>query len=274
MSCAAGEVRPGDPPVHRPASARCAADTTGTGAPACMTDVTGDLRRLPSTTRRVPWSSMGRSSEWVQRAGPPLRFGAAPRPPRGGARSALSYDDVRVVLRRRAGVSWKLNDRPTDWKLFVLAASYVFYGWADWRFGLLLAGSTVGNWVLRQALFRARNDVARKRWMFCAVGLNLVVLGFFKYYGFFVESVLTVPAAAGLAATADARQMALPVGVSFFTFRAISYVVDVFRRDQDTVGLLDFAVYLSFFPHLVAGPIVRVVRVRPADQSSPPARRP
>ena len=167
------------------------------------------------------------------------------------------------------GVSWKLNDRPTDWKLFVLGASYVFYGWADWRFCFLLAGSTVGNWVLAQAVFRARNDANRKRWMLCAVGLNLIVLGFFKYYGFFVESALTVLEPLGLAATPMLIKVALPIGVSFFTFCAISYVVDVFRRHQDTVGLLDFAVYLSFFPHLVAGPIVRVSEFVPQMNHRP-----
>lgn len=167
------------------------------------------------------------------------------------------------------GVSWKLNDRPTDWKLFVLGASYLFYGWADWRFCFLLSASTVGNWVLAQAVFRARTDARRKRWMLLAVGLNLIVLGFFKYYGFFVESALSVLEPLGLAATPMLIKVALPIGVSFFTFCAISYVVDVFRGHQDTVSLLDFAVYLSFFPHLVAGPIVRVSEFVPQMNERP-----
>ncbi|MFN7149187.1 MAG: MBOAT family O-acyltransferase [Microthrixaceae bacterium] len=161
------------------------------------------------------------------------------------------------------GVSWKLNDRPFEWKLFVLAASYVFYGWADWMFCLLLAGSTVGNWLVAHAVARAAEPGPRKAWMLVGVGLNLALLGFFKYYGFFVDSVLAALEPMGLAPTALLVQIALPVGISFFTFCAISYVIDVFRDEQEPVALLDFAVYLSFFPHLVAGPIVRVSEFEP-----------
>ena len=161
------------------------------------------------------------------------------------------------------GVSWKLNERPVEWKLFVLAASYVFYGWADWMFCLLLAGSTLGNWLVAHAVARARDPRSRKGWMLVGVGLNLALLGFFKYYGFFVDSVLAALEPLGLAPTALLVQIALPVGISFFTFCAISYVIDVFRDEQEPVALLDFAVYLSFFPHLVAGPIVRVSEFEP-----------
>lgn len=161
------------------------------------------------------------------------------------------------------GVSWKLHDRPVEWKLFVLAASYVFYGWADWMFCLLLAGSTLGNWLVALAVARARDDRTRKAWMLVGVGLNLALLGFFKYYGFFVDSVLAALEPLGLAPTAMLVQIALPVGISFFTFCAISYVIDVFRDEQEPVRFLDFAVYLAFFPHLVAGPIVRVSEFEP-----------
>lgn len=161
------------------------------------------------------------------------------------------------------GVSWKLNDHPVQWKLFVLAASYVFYGWADWMFCLLLAGSTVGNWLAGLAVARARDDRSRKAWMAVGVALNLLVLGFFKYYGFFVDSVLALLQPLGLAPTALLVQIALPVGISFFTFCAISYVIDVYRDEQEPVTLLNFAVYLAFFPHLVAGPIVRVSEFEP-----------
>ena len=170
------------------------------------------------------------------------------------------------------GVSWKLNDRPFEWKIFVLASSYLFYSWADWRFCFLLAGSTVGNWLFAAAVHRARSDAGAKRWMLGGVGLNLVVLGFFKYYGFFVESALGVLEPLGLAATPLLIKVALPVGISFFTFCSISYVIDVFRQDQDPVGFLDFAVYLSFFPHLVAGPIGRVSEFEPQLRHRPDGR--
>jgi alginate O-acetyltransferase complex protein AlgI len=161
------------------------------------------------------------------------------------------------------GVSWKLNDRPLHWRLFVLAASYVFYGWASWRFCLLLLLSTVGNQVAAGAVHRARSDRARSRWLFVGVAFNLGLLGFFKYYGFFVDSVLALLEPLGLAPTALLIKVALPVGISFFTFCALSYVIDVYRGEQRPIPLLDFAVYLAFFPHLVAGPIVRVSEFAP-----------
>jgi alginate O-acetyltransferase complex protein AlgI len=161
------------------------------------------------------------------------------------------------------GVSWRLNDRPVQWRLFVLAASYVFYGWADWRFCLLLALSTLGNQIAVGGIHRGGDPSRRRRWMVTGVVFNLILLGFFKYYGFFVDSVLGLLEPLGLAPTALLVQVLLPVGISFFTFCALSYVIDVYREQQDPIPLLDFAVYLSFFPHLVAGPIVRVSEFAP-----------
>jgi D-alanyl-lipoteichoic acid acyltransferase DltB (MBOAT superfamily) len=172
-------------------------------------------------------------------------------------------------------VSWRLNDRPAapvSWKLWVLAASYVFYGWADPRFCLLLAGSTVLNWSVGLAIHRSTRASTAKGWLLLGVAANLAVLGFFKYYGFFVESVLALLEPLGLAATPLLISVALPIGISFFTFCAISYLVDVFRRQQDPVSLLDFGVYLSFFPHLVAGPIVRVSEFVPQLYRRPDGR--
>lgn len=164
------------------------------------------------------------------------------------------------------GISWRLSDRPLEWRLFVLAASYVFYGWWDARFCLLLAGSTVVNHLVVHAISRARTDRGARAAMVVGVVVNLVVLGFFKYYGFFVDSLLQALEPLGLAPTSLLIKVGLPIGVSFFTFCAISYVVDVYRQRQDPIPLLDFAVYLSFFPHLVAGPIVRVSEFAPQLQ--------
>jgi len=161
------------------------------------------------------------------------------------------------------GVSWRLVDRPLQWRLFVLASSYVFYGWWDARFCLLLAGSTVVNHAAVHLIARARTDRGARTAMTFGVAANLVVLGFFKYYGFFVDSLLQALEPMGLAPTALLIKIGLPVGISFFTFCAISYVVDVYRQEQEPIPLLDFAVYLSFFPHLVAGPIVRVSEFAP-----------
>jgi alginate O-acetyltransferase complex protein AlgI len=161
------------------------------------------------------------------------------------------------------GISWRLNDRPLQWRLFILAASYLFYGWWDPVFCLLLAGSTVGNHLAVMFIHRARTDRGAKVAMGIGVVGNLVLLGYFKYYGFFVDSLLAVLQPLGLAPTALLVKVALPIGISFFTFCAISYLVDVYRQEQEPIPLLDFAVYLSFFPHLVAGPIVRVSEFAP-----------
>src|SRR6478736_8512806 len=90
------------------------------------------------------------------------------------------------------GVSWQLRPHPDAWKLFILAASYVFYGWWDWRFCFLLAGSTVLNVLVSQRLVAAREQRPRRRWLIVGVTVNLVALGFFKYYGFFVDSLITM----------------------------------------------------------------------------------
>ena len=161
------------------------------------------------------------------------------------------------------GVSWRLNDRPLQWRLFVLASSYVFYGWWDPVFCLLLAGSTVGNHLFVHAIHRSRSDRGARTWMALGVAANVILLGFFKYYGFFVDSLLAALEPFGMAPTAILVKVVLPIGISFFTFCAISYLVDVYRQEQEPIPLLDFAVYLSFFPHLVAGPIVRVSEFAP-----------
>jgi alginate O-acetyltransferase complex protein AlgI len=154
-------------------------------------------------------------------------------------------------------LSWRLMRRPTWWKPFVLAASYVFYGWADTRFCLLLLGSTVVNQAFAEVLHRQTGQTARRWTVRAAVAANLGVLGWFKYYGFFVESFADALDTIGPRPALPLLQVALPVGISFFTFQAISYVVDVHRRAVTPAKPIDFAVYLAFFPHLVAGPIVR-----------------
>jgi D-alanyl-lipoteichoic acid acyltransferase DltB (MBOAT superfamily) len=139
----------------------------------------------------------------------------------------------------------------------MLVASYAFYSYASWRFGLLLAGVTLGNQLFAVLVHRAPGE-RRRRWLVrLAVALDLGVLGVFKYYGFFVQSVADVLDPIGLGLPLPLLAIALPVGVSFFTFQAISYVVDVGRGLVEPAATIDVAVYLSFFPHLVAGPIVR-----------------
>ena len=159
--------------------------------------------------------------------------------------------------------NWLLMPRRGAWKAFMLLASYVFYGWWDPRFTLLLAGSTVGNHVAALLIGRARSERARKVALVVTVAANLGVLAWFKYYGFFATSVVNGLARLGLSVAPPLLQIVLPVGISFFTFHALSYVIDVWRREQRVVPLVDVALYMAFFPHLVAGPIVRATELVP-----------
>jgi D-alanyl-lipoteichoic acid acyltransferase DltB (MBOAT superfamily) len=148
-------------------------------------------------------------------------------------------------------------DRQRFWKPFIIVASYVFYAAADPRFCLLLAAVTLAS-QLGARLLERTEDERRRRWIVAAtVAFDLGVLGVFKYYGFFAEDVGNLLDSFGLGLPLPLLTIALPIGISFFSFQAITYVVDVKRRLVDPYPLVDVAIYLSFFPHLVAGPIVR-----------------
>ncbi len=157
------------------------------------------------------------------------------------------------------GMHVLLRARPTAWKVAMTAASAVFYGWWDPRFLGLIAGSIVFNWWAARRVARAHGK-RRLRLVRLAVIVNLALLGFFKYWGFFVASLVST---FGADQPVPFIEVVLPVGISFYTFQALSYVIDVHRRDVRPVGLLDVAVFLSFFPQLVAGPIVRAKEFLP-----------
>jgi D-alanyl-lipoteichoic acid acyltransferase DltB (MBOAT superfamily) len=155
-------------------------------------------------------------------------------------------------------VSWTLMRAPRVWRGFILVASYVFYGWWDWRFVFLLAASTVVNHVLAVGIHRRADSVAaRKALLGLAVAFDLGLLAYFKYTNFFLSSVDNVFGTSWLA------NVTLPVGVSFYTFMAISYVVDTYRGELVPASFGRFAVFQAFFPHLVAGPIVRASELLP-----------
>jgi alginate O-acetyltransferase complex protein AlgI len=154
-------------------------------------------------------------------------------------------------------VSWALMGRPRAWFPFMLAASFVFYAWWDWKFVSLLAGSIIGNHVFAHGIAASSRPRLRKAWLAAAVTFDLGLLGYFKYAGFLVSSAENALARIGVSGAGAVVNVVLPVGISFYTFMAISYVVDVYRRQLEPAPFLRFAVYLSFFPHLVAGPIVR-----------------
>jgi alginate O-acetyltransferase complex protein AlgI len=153
--------------------------------------------------------------------------------------------------------------RPPLWKPFILVASYVFYGAADPRFCILLAGVTLANQAAAVMIDRAPDQRSKKRIMAVAVAVDLGVLGIFKYYGFFVDELNGLFDSFGLGLPVPVANIALPIGVSFYTFQAISYAVDVYRGIIRPSPTIDLAIYLSFFPHVVAGPIVRAREILP-----------
>ena len=153
---------------------------------------------------------------------------------------------------------WLLARRRTLWALFMLVVSYVFYGWWNWRFLSLIVFCTLFNHAAALLLSRCREDRFRKTVLVLAVVTDLGILGFFKYYRFFAMSIYAFCNRSGIACSLPLLEIVLPVGISFFTFQAMSYVVDVYRREIPPAdSVLDFATYLAFFPQLVAGPIVR-----------------
>jgi alginate O-acetyltransferase complex protein AlgI len=154
-------------------------------------------------------------------------------------------------------LSWALMSRPALWKPFILVASYVFYAAASPVFCLLLGGVTLWNHGAAKLIHRSESKRTQARLCAAAVAGDLLALGIFKYYSFFVQAFARVLHSIGLGMPLPLITIALPVGISFFTFQAISYTVDVKRGLIEPPGLLDTAIYLSFFPHLVAGPIVR-----------------
>ena len=159
--------------------------------------------------------------------------------------------------------NWLLMPFARRWRWFMLAASYFFYGFWNWRFVALLVVSSLANQAFGVNIKRA-TDRGTRRWLLAgAVATNLGLLGYFKYYGFFVESVNTVLDTMGIESSLPLVQITLPVGISFFTFQALSYVIDIYREKLEPAPPLDFAVYLAFFPQLVAGPIVRGTELLP-----------
>ena len=164
-------------------------------------------------------------------------------------------------------LSWALMPRQHVWKPFMLAASYLFYSAASPVFCLLLAGITLGNQIGAKLIHRSDDARTRKRIIAVVVALDLATLGVFKYYGFFATEVNALLDSVGLGLPLPLAAIALPVGISFITFQAISYSVDVYRGVLAPASTLDVALYISFFSQLVAGPIVRAHEFLPQLES-------
>jgi alginate O-acetyltransferase complex protein AlgI len=148
--------------------------------------------------------------------------------------------------------------------VLLLVASVVFYAWWDWRFVGLLAVSTGVDFTIGRALHQATDATRRTRLLAGSLVVNLGILGFFKYAGFFADSLVVALQSVGLEADPLTLHIILPVGISFYTFQTLSYTIDIYRRRlQPTQSLLEFAVFVAFFPQLVAGPIERAKHFLP-----------
>ena len=146
----------------------------------------------------------------------------------------------------------------------VVVASYVFYGWWDWRFLSLILFSTMVDYSVGLALSRQSSAKNRKILLFTSILVNIGFLGFFKYYNFFLENFVAAFSFFGSEIGVSSLNIVLPVGISFYTFQTLSYTIDVYnRRLEPTKDFVAFAAFVSFFPQLVAGPIERATRLLP-----------
>jgi alginate O-acetyltransferase complex protein AlgI len=167
-------------------------------------------------------------------------------------------------------VTWSFGRDNVSRKWFLLLASWVFYAAWDWRFVALLIASGLMNWFLADRISRTETHGRRVALLALGVTVNLLVLGVFKYYGFFVEELGVLLDGFGWGRDLPLLQIVLPVGISFFTFQGISYLVDVHRGVTPTARSVgDVLLLMSFFPHLVAGPIVRASHLLPQFERTP-----
>lgn len=148
--------------------------------------------------------------------------------------------------------------------IFLLVSSYLFYSAWYWEYAGLILISTLVDWVLVQLMARSRTEAGRKWCLATSLAVNLGLLGFFKYFNFFAGAAYEALLLFGLDVSILRHELLLPVGISFYTFQTLSYTIDVYRRKlEPEPDLLKFAVFVSFFPQLVAGPIVRAADFLP-----------
>lgn len=148
--------------------------------------------------------------------------------------------------------------------LLIVAASYIFYGWWDWRFLSLIIFSTIVDYSVGLALGNSTDLIKRKLLLLTSIIVNLGFLGFFKYYNFFLDNFISVFSLFGREINSNSLNIILPVGISFYTFQTLSYSIDVYKRKMTpTKDFVAFAAFVSFFPQLVAGPIERATHFLP-----------
>ena len=149
-----------------------------------------------------------------------------------------------------------LNKSVNNQNNLLLIASYFFYSWWDYRFLSLIIISTVVDYVVAIMIHNSSQIMIKKRWLTLSILLNISLLGFFKYFNFFIDSWIDVWACIGYELSPYSLKVILPVGISFYTFQTLSYTIDVYNgKFKPTNNFVAFATYVSFFPQLVAGPI-------------------
>ena len=146
---------------------------------------------------------------------------------------------------------------------FLLVVSYIFYSWWDWRFLTLIFISSVVDYFVGLKLEDSK-DLNRKYYLYLSLFINLGLLGFFKYYNFFISSFIDAFTFFGIPFEINTLKIILPVGISFYTFQTLSYTIDVYNNKlKPTNDLIQFMAFVSFFPQLVAGPIERAKNLLP-----------
>jgi alginate O-acetyltransferase complex protein AlgI len=162
-------------------------------------------------------------------------------------------------------VYWRLGRRNQN--IFLLAASYVFYGWWDYRFLLLMIGSTTIDFFIARAIEGTSDTAKRRNLLVASLIVNFAILGFFKYFNFFVDSFVHVLATVGVHASAPLLRILLPPGISFYTFQEVAYIVDVYKKKLPAAkSFVEYGLFISLFPHLIAGPIQRPNHLLPQVQ--------
>ena len=171
-----------------------------------------------------------------------------------------------VFLALVVAIYWRLGW--LNQNKFLLACSYLFYGWWDWRFMLLMMFSTGVDYVLARMIAASTSHSQRKRLLFLSLCLNFTILGFFKYFNFFIDSFSGVLNTAGIHNVPRMLlAIVLPPGISFYTFQEVAYIVDVYyKRLKPANTLTEYALFISLFPHLIAGPIQRPSHLLPQVQ--------
>ena len=162
---------------------------------------------------------------------------------------------------------WMLGGRRRAQNLFLLVASYVFYGWWSWRYLILIAGCSAVNFIAGRVIYESKKIWVRRLALISCCMVCLGTLCYFKYFNFFAESFAAVFACVGIRWNPLVLNVMLPVGISFFTFQALSYTIDIaLGKLKPTRDWVEFFVFISFFPQLVAGPIERATNLLPQFQ--------